>query len=207
MFTGIIQSTGKIVSKETQGESIRFKVQPGSPTFLKDVNTGDSISINGACMTVENHSEGFFNFTTIHESLTKTNLGLLEEGSFVNLEKAMTMQSKLDGHIVQGHVDTTGIVTKVVLNDDIKEYFIKFSSDFRNNVIYVGSISINGVSLTVAEIAEENNLQVTVKAAIIPHTYEVTTFKHLKEGDKVNIEFDMIGKYVERIIKGRDALK
>lgn len=203
MFTGIIQSTGKIITKEASGESIRFRVEPENSLFLIDVNAGDSISINGACMTAERFDRDTFGFTTIHESLTKTNLGTLEEGSIVNLEKAMTMQSKLDGHIVQGHVDTTGIVERVILNEDVREYYIRFSSQFRNNVIYVGSIAINGVSLTIAEIPEENESHVTVKTAIIPHTYDVTTFKYLKEGDIVNIEFDMIGKYVERIVRGR----
>ena len=201
MFTGIVQDTGKIKSKVTKGDSIRFYVQPKNKKFLKDVNEGDSISINGACMTVEKKSEGEFRFTTINESLSKTNLSSLKINDLINLEKAMTLTSRLDGHIVQGHVDTTGLVEKIIKLEDSWEYFIKFSAEFRENIISVGSISINGVSLTIAGIVNENSDNVTVKVAIIPHTFTATNFKKAKEGDIVNIEFDMLGKYVNRIFK------
>ncbi|MDZ4713215.1 MAG: riboflavin synthase [bacterium] len=198
MFTGIIQDLGTLSAMNKGAHSIEFTVSPLSKTFLKDVNTGDSISINGACMTVEKSIEGQFTFTTISESLKKTNLGLLEMNDVVNLEKAMTLHSKLDGHIVQGHIDTTGNVCDIVINDNVREYFIEFPAAFRNNVIPVGSIAINGVSLTIAEIINETQESVRIKVAIIPHTFEVTNFKKLVKNDRVNIEFDLMGKYVLR---------
>ena len=126
---------------------------------------------------------------------------MISENDYINLEKAMKLNSKLDGHIVQGHVDITGIVKKIIPLKDSYEFFIEFSSRFRNNIIYVGSIAVNGVSLTVAEIVRETKKSVLIKVAIIPHTMEVTNFRFLKAGDKVNIEFDLMGKYVQRILK------
>lgn len=200
MFTGIIQTIGEIIRMQPEGDGIRFAVKPADDKFLASARIGESISINGACMTAELVTENEFEFTTIKESLSKTNLGLLQTGDKVNIETAMTMNSKLDGHIVQGHVDTTGTVEEIKPLENSYEFFISFPSKFRQNIIYVGSIAVNGVSLTIAEIVSEDNDKVTIKIAIIPHTYEVTTFGNLKAGDKVNIEFDMIGKYVQRIM-------
>jgi riboflavin synthase len=201
MFTGIVQEQGRILKRNKSGKSITFSVNPFSESYLKDVRRGDSISVNGACMTVENRSKKMFEFTAVNESLSKTNLGNLKINDVINLEKAMTLDSKLDGHIVQGHVDSTGIVKKVVNQKDLKEYFIEFSSAFRENIIYVGSIAINGVSLTVAQIVKESKSKILIKIAIIPHTFNVTNFKTMKENDIVNIEFDMLGKYVKRIMQ------
>ncbi len=200
MFTGIIQDLGKIEIKRPKGDSLRFIVKAVSKKFLKGVKNGDSVSINGACMTVEKTDKKKFEFTTINESLKKTNLGLLKEKSIVNLEKAMTLNSKLDGHLVQGHIDTTGIVEKIILKKDSYEFYIAFPVNFRDNIISVGSIAINGVSLTIAEISKETSESITIKVAIIPHTFKVTNFKNLKQNDIVNIEFDMMGKYVMRIV-------
>jgi len=202
MFTGIVTDMGKIAANKPKGDSIKFLVEPTIRQYLNDIKTGDSMSINGACMTVEAKKGNKFEFTTINESLSKTNLGDLKTGSYVNLEKPMKQNSKIDGHIVQGHVDTTGVVKKINRLKDSWEYFIEFSSRFRDNIIYVGSISINGVSLTVAEIVKENKKSVLVKVAIIPHTYDVTNFKYFKINDRVNIEFDMMGKYVMRKLEG-----
>jgi len=202
MFTGIVTDMGKIVANKPKGDSIKFLVEPTIRQYLNDIKTGDSMAINGACMTIESKRGNKFEFTTINESLSKTNLGDLKIGSFVNLEKPMKINSKLDGHIVQGHVDATGTVKKINRLKDSWEFFIEFSSKFRDNIIYVGSISINGVSLTIAQIVSENKRTVTVKVAIIPHTFEVTNFKFFKPGTKVNIEFDMMGKYVMRKLEG-----
>jgi len=206
MFTGIIQDQGKVSDRIIKGDSIKFTAIPLSKKFLKDIKTGDSISINGACMTVERiiKIKNIFEFTTIKESLSKTNLGLLKKGSIVNLEKAMTLRSKLDGHIVQGHIDTTGVIKKVNTLKGSWEYFIEFNSKYRDNIIYTGSIAINGVSLTIAEIVSETKMNVLVKVAIIPHTYKYTNFNLLSEKDTVNIEFDMMGKYVKRISETQD---
>lgn len=200
MFTGIIQDTGRILSAENKGDSKKFSVYV-QEEFLHGVKIGDSISVNGACMTVESYSKDNFEFTTIAESLSKTNLGKLEKGTYINLEKSMTMNSKLDGHIVSGHVDTIGLVDKVIENEDSWEFFIKFSNKFSDNVIYKGSIAINGVSLTIAEIVKEGNKNTTIRISIIPHTFNHTNFKFLREKDIINIEFDLLGKYVKRILR------
>jgi riboflavin synthase len=201
MFTGIVQSIGKIQKVTKKGDSIRFVVKPGDKHFLKNVKTGDSISINGACMTIENKSKDKFEFTTIKESLSKTNFGNLNTGDSVNLEKSLTLQSKLDGHIVQGHVDATGVIKMINKLKDSHEFFIEFSSKFKKNIIEKGSIAINGISLTIAGIVKETSKNILIKIAIIPFTFSNTNFSELKESDEVNIEFDMIGKYVERMKK------
>lgn len=200
MFTGIIQSRGKIVNKKKAGGSIKFSLKPFAKDFLNKVNVGDSISINGACMTVEKFGRNEFEFTAVKESLKKTNLGKLEPNNEVNLEKAMTLNSKLDGHFVQGHVDATGSITDIRKIKSSLEFFIEFSSGFKSNIIEAGSIAINGVSLTIAEIVKELPNKIVIKVAIIPHTFQNTNFKFLKSGDTVNIEFDMIGKYIGRIL-------
>lgn len=202
MFTGIIQCLGEVASKSEKGDGIKFSLKV-IPNFIQDIKIGDSISINGACMTIEDKTNDTFEFTTINESLNKTNFNLLKKKDSVNLEKAMNLYSKLDGHIVQGHIDLTGIVKKINPKKDSWEFLIEFDSKFRDNIIYVGSIAINGVSLTIADIVSESSKNILIKVAIIPHTYEVTNFKFLKENDIVNIEFDMMGKYVKRIISER----
>jgi len=198
MFTGIVTDMGKIISCKVKGDSIKFLVEPNIRQYLNGVKQGHSMSINGACMTVEAVRNRKFEFTTIRESLSKTNLGDLETGSYVNLEKPMKFDSALDGHVVMGHVDATGTVKKINKLKDSWEFFIEFPAVFRDNIIYVGSISINGVSLTIAEIVKESKKSILIKVAIIPHTYKVTNFKYFVTGTRVNIEFDMMGKYVIR---------
>jgi len=201
MFTGIVTDMGKVVSILPFGDGIKFTVESSKKYYLKKNITGQSMAINGACMTIENIKDNRFNFTTIKESLSKTNLGDLRKGSYVNLEKPMVMSATLDGHIVQGHVDTTGIVSKIIKLQDSWEYFLKFPSIFRDNIIYVGSITVNGISLTIADIVSESKKEIIIKVSIIPHTFAVTNFKYLKPNDKVNLEFDMLGKYVKRVLK------
>ncbi|MFZ4591111.1 MAG: riboflavin synthase [Ignavibacteria bacterium] len=200
MFTGIVTDTGKVVKTTPRGDSIKFTIAPSKKNYLKDRKKGDSIAINGACMTIENIKDNKFEFTTVNESLSKTNLGDLIKGSSVNLEKPMKMHESLDGHIVQGHVDATGKVYKVKQLKDSWEFYFEFPAKFRKNIIYVGSISINGISLTIAEIVKETSKSVVIKVAIIPHTYSATNFCYLKPGDRINLEFDMLGKFVMRIL-------
>ncbi|MCU0373398.1 MAG: riboflavin synthase [Ignavibacteria bacterium] len=200
MFTGIITSTGKVMKITMKGDSIHFLVKPLVKNYLRGRKKGDSMAINGACMTITKLMNSGFEFTTVKESLSKTNLGGLKTGSFVNLEKPMKLNASLDGHIVQGHVDTTGEVYKINKLKDSWEFYFKFPSEFRNNIIYVGSVSINGISLTVAEILKETGKYIIIKIAVIPHTYDVTNFRYLKPGDSVNLEFDMLGKFVMRIL-------
>jgi len=199
MFTGIVTSTGKVVKITPRGDSIVFLVQPQTKNYLRDRRKGDSIAINGACMTITALKNGKFEFTTVNESLSKTNLGGLVIGSFVNLEKPMKLHESLDGHIVQGHVDSTGKVYDIRKLKDSWEFFFEFPLKFRKNLIYVGSISINGISLTVADLRETSK-KVIIKTAIIPHTFTATNFQYLKKGDSVNLEFDMLGKFVMRIL-------
>lgn len=200
MFTGIVTDTGKVVKTTPRGDSIKFTIAPSKKSYLKDRKKGDSIAINGACMTIENIKDCKFEFTTINESLSKTNLGDLIKGSYVNLEKPMKMHESLDGHIVQGHVDATGKVYNVKQLKDSWEFYFEFPAKFKKNIIYVGSISINGISLTIAEIVKETAKSVVIKVAIIPHTYSATNFQFLKPGDRINLEFDMLGKFVMRIL-------
>ncbi|MBK8982375.1 MAG: riboflavin synthase [Ignavibacteria bacterium] len=201
MFTGIVQTTGKVISKTQTGDSVEFDISPSEDIYSEDIKTGESISINGVCLTVTAIEKGSFKFTAVKETLSKTNLGELNTGDFLNLEKAMSINSRLDGHLVQGHVDTTGKINKIIENTGSHEFFIFFDSKFRDYIIKIGSISIDGISLTIADITEETDDGIEIKIAIIPHTYQNTTFRHLKEGDKVNIEFDMMGKYIKRIFE------
>ena len=200
MFTGIVTDTGKVIRTTPKGDSIRFLIAPSKKTFLKDRRKGDSIAINGACMTIERINNNRFEFTTVNESLSKTNLKDLEIGSYVNLEKPMKLSESLDGHIVQGHVYATGTVYKINKLKDSWEFFFEFPIQFKKNIIYVGSISINGISLTIAQIVKETKKSVIIKVAIIPHTFSATNFKYLKPGDRINLEFDMLGKFVMRIL-------
>lgn len=202
MFTGIVTDMGIIRGMKRFGDSIKFTVLPIQKNYLKGVRKGDSIAINGACMTITSKKGNGFEFTTVNESLSKTNLGDLIIGSYVNLEKPMSLNGSIDGHLVMGHIDATGKVHKINKLKDSWEYFFTFPSKFRDNIIYVGSISINGVSLTIADIVNESKKEILIKIAIIPHTWNVTNFKYMKPGNRINIEFDMIGKFVKRALEG-----
>lgn len=201
MFTGIVETTGKVISRTKEGSGIRLSVLPNASGYLKSMKVGDSMAINGACMTLTSKNAKSFTFDTMAESLKKTNLGLLRSGSLVNLERAMSAGSRFDGHFVQGHVDTTGTITKINKLEGSWEVFIEFPKSLADSIIYVGSISIDGISLTVAEILKSKKANAQIKVAIIPHTLEVTTLGSAKPGDVVNIEFDMIGKYIKRILE------
>lgn len=198
MFSGIIETTGIVKDKIKRGSGFAFEVETSDKNFLKGIKAGSSIAVNGACMTVEKFNKTAFEFTTVKESLSKTNLGLLEKGSYVNLEKPLRLDSFIDGHLVQGHVDTTGKIEKIKDVKNSREYFISFSKKFKNFIIYTGSITINGTSLTIADIIKNGKKNILIKVAIIPYTLEHTSFKHNKENDIVNIEFDMVGKYISK---------
>ena len=201
MFTGIIQNIGEIISETPNGDSIIFGISSIESDFTNGLRSGDSIAVNGVCLTVTDIQSNIFKFTSVKETLLKTNLGELTKGNFVNLEKAMSVDSKLDGHLVQGHVDTTGKLLDIIKNIDSHEFLIEFDSKFGDYIIKIGSISINGVSLTIADIVEENENKIIIKIAIIPFTFQKTTFQYLKINNSVNIEFDMMGKYIKRIFE------
>jgi riboflavin synthase len=195
MFTGIIEAFGQITAIEREGSNVHFTVaSPISPSLKID----QSVAHNGVCLTVVALGAGTHRVTAIDETLQRSNLGQLKVGDLVNLERAMRANARLDGHLVQGHVDVTGVCTEVQTLDG--SWIFSFEYPFQPEYLLVdkGSICVNGVSLTVVKpsFAEGDTAQFSV--AIIPFTFERTNFKHLKKGDKVNLEFDVIGKYVAR---------
>ena len=191
MFTGIIEATGHIKSLEINGSNISFWVAAPIAGQLK---IDQSLSHNGVCLTVEAIEGELYKVTAIDETLAKTNLGSLKEGNTVNLERCMQLNGRLDGHIVQGHVDSTAACIAVNKKDGSTEFSFQFDEAFAGLVIEKGSITLNGISLTIFNVTNT-----TFTVAIIPYTLEHTNMKELKKDDLVNIEFDMIGKYVNRI--------
>jgi riboflavin synthase len=202
MFTGIIKEIGIITKKIKINEGFKFRVKCKSTA--RGLGVSDSVSINGVCHTIEKHTKNEFEFTSMHETLKKTGIGLLKEGSEVNLEPSLRIGDKLGGHFVFGHVDDTGIITGVKQissgkkgdESDNWEYWIKINKKHYPFVIYVGSISVDGISLTVADIKKPKGNYFHIKVAIIPFTYHHTTFRNYKLKDTVNLEFDFLGKYV-----------
>ncbi len=193
MFTGLVEEIGKVEDKIPEGLGYRLIISASK--VLEDLEIGSSISVNGTCLTVVKLEKNTFSVEAIEETLKKTNLGELKAGGKVNLERSLKADARLGGHFVLGHIDTTGKIL------DIKEltnsHFIKisFPKEFRQYLIYVGSIAIDGVSMTVAELSESD-----FSIGIIPHTWDETIFSTRKKGDTVNLEFDVLGKYVERIM-------
>lgn len=193
MFTGIIQEIGQIVDVTNVGGGRKITVYaPGSAVELK---TGDSVAVNGVCLTVVSLREGTFSIEAVEETLKKTTLGKLRSRSRVNLELALKLGDRLGGHLVQGHVDGIGKIRSIVKKEFSSLYTIDIPASFSRYVIPVGSISVDGVSLTVASMDGSH-----IIVSIIPHTLEKTTFSDLKEGSEVNLEFDLIGKYVESLL-------
>ena len=191
MFTGIIECTGKIEAIITTGTNQTFWVSsPLSHQFIID----QSVSHNGVCLTVEEVMNNQHRVTAIEETLLKTTLENWEIGAEINIEQCMPMNGRLDGHIVQGHVDTTAICTELQTLQGSWQYLFMFNEDFAHLVIEKGSISVNGTSLTCFNVTHN-----TFTVAIIPYTYKHTSIKQLQVGNEVNIEFDIIGKYVSRM--------
>lgn len=192
MFSGIVEETAKVVKIVKEGSNIHISL---SCTFLNELKIDQSISHNGVCLTVVEKTNEYYTVTAVQETLDKTNLGLLKTDDQVNVERSMRPESLLDGHMVQGHVDQTAICT------DIKEldgsWYFTFEYEPKNGNITVekGSIAVNGVSLTVVN-SQKNSFQV----AIIPFTYQITNFHNFKVGTMVNLEFDIIGKYIQKIV-------
>jgi len=201
MFTGIVQTTGRIVAIEPLGFGRRLTIE-ASTLGLDDVQVGDSIAINGACMTVTDKSARSFSIDVSAESLSKT-AGLDAMGE-VNLEKAMRFGDRLDGHLVSGHVDGTGIVNAMAPHGESWSFVIDAPMELAKYLAYKGSVAVNGVSLTVnrVEDLQPGTAQACCRIWInlIPHTIEVTTLRDLKPGDRVNLEVDMIARYLERML-------
>jgi riboflavin synthase len=192
MFTGIIEQTGVIREVYTSGSNKTFVVN--SP-LSEQLKTDQSLSHNGVCLTVESAGNGSHTVTAIQETLMKTNLAHWQSGTLVNLERCLQMNGRLDGHIVQGHVDTTATCTAITEKIGSWEYDLSFDKKFSGLVIEKGSISLNGISLTIFNVGIDR-----FTVAIIPYTYQHTNMQQLKINDTVNIEFDMMGKYVQRML-------
>ena len=191
MFTGIVEEIGKISDLKKSGGNLDISVEAKMTPELK---IDQSVSHNGICLTVVSVENSTYTITAVNETLQKTNLGSLKVGDPVNLERGMKLGARLDGHIVQGHVDQTAICKTIAEKDGSWHFTFEYDPEIGNITIEKGSITVNGVSLTVVD-SKKNEFSV----AIIPYTYEHTTFKTLKKGDTVNLEFDVIGKYVKRI--------
>ena len=191
MFTGIIESLGKIRSITKQKSNINFKIQSD---LANELNIDQSISHNGVCLTVTGIGINDYEVTAIDETLKKSNLGKLNVGSIVNLERAMKINQLLDGHIVQGHVDQTGQCVSVRNEKGSWIYTFEYDESKKNITIEKGSIAVNGVSLTVLD-SKKSSFSV----AIIPHTYKNTNFHKIIKGEIVNLEFDVLGKYISKM--------
>ncbi len=191
MFTGIIEDLGIIKNLEVEGENLHITVQTSITSELK---IDQSVAHNGVCLTVVSIDAENYIVTAIKETLDKTNLGTLKLGDFVNIERAMKLGDRLDGHIVQGHVDQTAKCVSIVEEKGSWVFTFKYDKSLNNITIEKGSITVNGVSLTVV-----NSKTDEFSVAIIPYTYKHTTFNKLKVSDTVNLEFDVIGKYVKRL--------
>jgi len=197
MFTGLVEEKGILREKNPTGDGFQFTIEANK--IMTDLKIGSSVAVNGCCLTVVKIEGNTFAVDTIEETLNKTNLGVLKQGMKVNLERPLTAEARLGGHFVLGHIDTVGKI------EDIKELSnshwmtISFPEKFKHYLIYVGSVAIDGVSMTVAELKDN-----IFSVGIIPHTWNETIFADKKIGDTVNLEFDVLGKYVEKIMDGKN---
>ena len=202
MFTGLIQTIGSIrrltPAGEASGRSLRIDIS--SPDVAGELAVDDSVAVNGVCQTVTRVDGGIFSVTAVEETLRKTTFGSLKEGEEVNIELAMKLQDRLGGHMVLGHVDAAVEIIAFRKEGESWLLSVKIPSEFLKYVIPVGSIALDGISLTVARLDGP-----TVTSAIIPHTYEHTVVKHYRAGKMVNVEFDILGKYIDRHLAARGA--
>lgn len=193
MFTGIIETIGIIKNIEHEGSNVNFTI---SSSITNELQVDQSVAHNGCCMTVVNIENDEYTVTAIEETLNKTNLGELKINSLVNLERCMPANGRFDGHVVQGHVDQTAKCTSIEEKGGSWEFEFAYQSSIENILVNKGSVTINGTSLTVVDPTEDH-----FKVCIIPYTYENTVFKDIKIGDSINLEFDIIGKYVAKMLK------
>lgn len=191
MFTGIIEDLGVITNLEPDLDNLNITIKS---TITPELKVDQSVSHNGVCLTVTSLNDSQYTVTAIRETLNKTNLGHLKIDDLVNLERAMKLGERLDGHIVQGHVDQTAICKSIEFQNGSWLFTFEYDASLNNITIEKGSITVNGVSLTVV-----NSQKDEFSVAIIPYTYEHTTFKFLKENSVVNLEFDVLGKYIKRL--------
>ena len=193
MFSGIVEEAAPVVALEKDQENLHITMEC---SFTDELKVDQSISHNGVCLTVVKKEGKTFTVTAIRETLEKSNLGLLQIGDKVNLERSLRIDSLLDGHLVQGHVDQTAVCTGVQEAEGSWYFTFEYDRDKGNITVEKGSVSVNGVSLTVVNSRDDR-----FSVAIIPYTYEVTNFHQIREGTVVNLEFDVIGKYIQKIVK------
>ncbi len=200
MFAGIIEEIGSIESVQSDRSNLRLRILASKITA--ELQIGDSVCIDGVCQTVVSKTSSSFDVQSVEETLKKTTVGTFKKGSRVNLELPLRLNERIGGHIVLGHIDTVGTISNIEPREGSRMFSISFSRQFDKYVVPVGSIAVDGVSLTVAQ-ANEGEIRVS----IIPHTLENTVFKFRKIGDSVNLEFDILGKYAERLIEKGKAPK
>ncbi len=198
MFTGIIEATGKVEKIDRNESNIDFVL---SCPFTQELKIDQSLAHNGCCLTVVEINQDSYKVTAINETLEKTNLNFWNIGTEVNLERCLKFEGRLDGHIVQGHVDKTGTVESIENQEGSYFITINYEESAEYTTVPQGSITVNGISLTVADSGEGK-----FSVAIIPYTWEFTNMKNLKKGDVVNLEFDIIGKYVAKLLKKQNAI-
>lgn len=196
MFTGIIEEVGRVASIRSAGNSIQLSIR--AEKVLSDVRLGDSIAVNGVCLTVTRYTASGFEADVVPETMRRTSLRILQPGSPVNLERAMQMGGRFGGHIVSGHIDGVGTIVSFESEDNARIIRIETSADILKYIVPKGSITIDGISLTVMDRGETSFL-----VSIIPHTGQMTNLGAKKIGDPVNLECDMIGKYVEQLLQIR----
>lgn len=198
MFTGIIEELGHVRNVERRGEGVRIVI--GAQTVTADSNEGDSIAVNGVCLTALDVRRDAFAADGSRETLDRSTLGRLAPGSPVNLERAVTPATRLGGHIVQGHVDARGKFMNAVDHGGSWTVRIAYPQEVARYLVFKGSIAVEGISLTIAALADDH-----FEIAVIPKTWQVTNLSHLHPGDEVNLEVDVIAKYVERIMSFKDS--
>ncbi|EFM39819.1 riboflavin synthase, alpha subunit [[Eubacterium] yurii subsp. margaretiae ATCC 43715] len=198
MFTGIVEETGKVSSIKRGSHSAILSIAANK--ILEDIHIGDSIAVNGICLTVTSFNKQGFSADVMHETIKRSSLSDIGIGDFVNLERAMPVGGRFGGHIVSGHVDGTGEITYIQRDDNAILYTIKADSKIIRYIVEKGSITVDGMSLTVVSVNED-----TFIISAIPHTVEVSILKYRKLGDKVNLEVDIVGKYIEHFLS--DTLK
>jgi len=193
MFSGIVEEAAKVVKLDKEQENLHITMEC---SFVNELKIDQSVSHNGVCLTVVKKTRNTYTVTAVRETLEKSNLGLLSIGDKVNLERSLRIDSLLDGHLVQGHVDQTAVCTEVKEAGGSWYFTFEYDTAKGNITVEKGSISVNGVSLTVVN-SRDNSFQV----AIIPYTYDVTNFHEIKVGTVVNLEFDLIGKYIAKLVQ------
>ena len=197
MFTGIVEEMGKIVRVEKGAKSSRLTVS-GDKIF-SDLKLGDSVATNGVCLTVTSFSKGIFTADVMNETLKRSTLGELRQGSMVNLERAMIANGRFGGHIVSGHIDGTGVITKIEQDDIAVWYTIRADRKIMKYIIEKGSVAIDGISLTIAKVTDND-----FSVSLIPHTAKETVLGYKKTGDTVNLENDVVGKYIEHFLSFKE---